>query len=121
MLSEFFKIQFMQHFVQKFLPEPLLSMWITNAIRRLDQAEIQLRDDDLLHIPFARTNATSRFPLTSFPMLWENFPDGEIKFLRNKIEFNSKLKSFYLNKLSYNIQCNRLLCPDCHFNNLPAP
>jgi hypothetical protein len=121
MLSEFFKIQFMQHFVQKFLPEPLLSMWITNAIRRLDQAEIQLRDDDLLHIPFARTNATSRFPLTSFPMLWENFPDGEIKFLRNKIEFNSKLKSFYLNKLSYNITCNRLLCPDCHFNNLPAP
>jgi len=83
----------MQHFVQKFLPETLLSMWVTNAIRRLDQAEVELRDDDLLHIPFARTNTTSRFPLTSFPKLWESFPDGKIKFLCNKIEFNSRLKT----------------------------
>jgi hypothetical protein len=121
LLTDFFKIQFMQHFVQKFLPETLLSMWVTNAIRRLDQAEVELRDDDLLHIPFARTSTTARFPLTSFPKLWESFPDGEIKFLRNKIEFNSRLKNFYLSMLSNNIRCNRLLCPDCHFNNLPAP
>jgi hypothetical protein len=96
-------------------------MWVTNAIRRLDQAEVELRDDDLLHIPFARTSTTARFPLTSFPKLWESFPDGEIKFLRNKIEFNSRLKTFYLSTLSNNIRCNRLLCPDCHFNNLPVP
>ena len=120
-LSEFFKVQFMQHFKQGFLPSALKTMWITNAIRRQDQAEVVLRDDDLLHIPFARTNTTSKFPLTAFPRIWEDFPDEEIKFTRNKIEFNFKLKNHFIQKLNSSVICDRLLCPDCHLNIPQAP
>jgi len=120
-LSEFFKIQFMQHFKQGFLPSALQTMWVTNAIRRLDQAEVVLRDDDLLYIPFARTSTTSKFPLTAFPRIWEEFPDEEIKFTRNKLEFNFKLKKFFIDRLQNNVVCDRLLCPDCHLNIPRAP
>ncbi len=91
-------------------------MWVTNVIRRADQAQIELRNNDLLFAPFARTATTARLPLTSFPRLWNEFPDGGIKFIRNKLEFNSKLKKYFLNSLNQNVTCNRLLCPDCHLN-----
>jgi hypothetical protein len=106
----------MQHFKQKFLPVALQDLWITNAIRRQDQAEVTLRDDDILHIPFARTNFTYNLPLTSFPRLWVEFLDEGIKILLDKIQFNSKLKFYFLEKLSSQITCDRLLCPDCHLN-----
>ena len=116
MLSEFFKLQFMQHYTQNFLPEALENTWITNAIRRDNQAQIELRKNDILHIPFACTSTTTKHPLTSFPRLWTEFPDEEIKFQRNKLEFNNKLKAHFLNKLNQNVICGRLLCPDCHLN-----
>ena len=37
---------------------------------------------------------------------------------RNKLEFNRKLKFYFLNQLKANIFCGRLLCPDCHLNAL---
>jgi hypothetical protein len=69
MLSEYFKIQFMQQFTQKFLPIALENSWITNNIRRENQAHVVLRNDGILNIPFPRTSATSKLPLTSFPKL----------------------------------------------------
>ena len=115
-LAIFFKIQFMQHFTQKFLPISLRDMWITNIIRRQDQAHVELRNDDQLHIPFSRTNLTAKLPVANFPSIWTDFPSEEIKFIRNKIEFNYKLKFFLLNQLSSTVNCSRLLCPDCHLN-----
>jgi len=97
-LIEFFKVQFMHSFKNDFLPSSFQNTWVTNRIRRDGQAEIELRNDDLLAIPFARI--LSRLPLTSFPKIWETFPNDEIKFVRNKIEFNSKLKDHYLNKFN---------------------
>ena len=113
-LCEFFKIQFMQSFVQQFLPSSFENTWITNRIRRDGQAEIELRNDANLYVPPSRYTFLSKFPLTSFPKIWEEFPAEKIKFIRNKIEFNLELKNYYLSQLSNNASCSRLLCPSCH-------
>ncbi len=112
-LTTFFKMQFMQRFVQGFLPKSFENMWVTNRIRREDQAQVELRNDDGINVPFARTKLICLQPLISFPKIWEEFPDGSIKFVRNKIEFNFKLKTYFLNKLNNQVNCNRLLCPAC--------
>jgi hypothetical protein len=112
-LCDYFKIQFMQRFVQGFLPSSFNTTWISNRIRREGQAHVELRDDDDIHIPFARTKLICLQPLISFPKLWDEFPDENIKFIRNKSEFNLSLKNFYLNQLNSNIVCNRLFCPAC--------
>jgi hypothetical protein len=72
--------------------------------------------DDYI-VPFARLSFTERFPLTSFPKAWNNFPNLEIKTIRSKTDFNSKLKEYFINKLDSNYICSRLLCPHCHLNN----
>jgi len=108
----------MQQFMQNFLPVALQSMWITNNIRRQDQSHVVLRNNDELHIPLAISSFTSKHPLTTFSQLWADFPEESIKFIRNKLEFNSKLKNHLLNQLKTQVTCGRLLCPDCHLNAL---
>jgi len=115
-LCLFFKLQFMHQFTQKFLPVSLQTMWVTNNVRRQNQAHVVLRNNDLFYIPLARTPFTSKHPLTTFPQLWTDFPEESIKFIRNKLEFNHKLKIHLLNQLQSNVNCGRLLCPDCHLN-----
>ncbi len=115
-LCMFFKLQFMQQFTQKFLPVALSDMWITNNIRRQNQAQVVLRNHDLLQIPLATTSSTSKHPLTIFPQLWSDFPAESLKFIRNKKEFNLKLKNYFLNNLNANFNFGSLLCPDCHVN-----
>ena len=117
-LCLFFKLQFMQQFTQKLLPESLHSMWVTNNERRINQAHVVLRNHNALHIPLASFHFTTKHPLTTFPQLWEDFPDESIKFIRNKLEFNRKLKFYFLNLLKTHVTCGRLLCPDCHLNAL---
>jgi len=117
-LCLFFKLQFMQQFTQKLLPESLQSMWLTNNERRINQAHVVLRNHNALHIPLASFHFTTKHPLTTFPQLWEDFPDEGIKFIRNKLEFNRKLKFYLLNLLNSHVSCGRLLCPDCHLNAL---
>ena len=53
----------MQQFTQKFLPVALENLWITNVVRRDNEAQVVLRDDDLLYVPPARTSLTARLPL----------------------------------------------------------
>jgi len=115
-LCLFFKLQFMQQFTQEFLPVALSNMWVTNNVRRQNQAHVVLRNHNLLHIPLAISSSTSKHPLTVFPQLWADFSDEAIKFIRNKKEFNFKLKEFFLTNLNSTMNCGRLLCPDCHLN-----
>jgi len=115
-LCLFFKLQFMQQFTQNFLPVALNNMWVTNNVRRQNQAHVVLRNNNLIHVPLAITFFTSKHPLTTFPQLWADFPDESIKFIRNKLEFNRKLKDYFLHLLKSSINCGRLLCPDCHLN-----
>ena len=77
-------------------------------------SEIELRNEDNLYIPMARTNLIALQPLIAFPRIWESFPDDRIKFIRNKIEFNLELKNYFLQQLNANIVCNRLFCPACN-------
>jgi hypothetical protein len=64
-------------------------------------------------VPFARLSSTERQPLSSFPKIWSIFPDEQIEFTRNVIEFNNLLKQHYLKKLSFKPNCTRLFCPHC--------
>ena len=65
-------------------------------------------------IPFARLSSTALQPLTCLPKTWENFPNEQIKFIRNKADFNFKLKEYFLNNLSNTPSCDRLFCPSCN-------
>jgi hypothetical protein len=71
---------------------------------------------DNFNIPFSRTAMLDKQPLFAFPKLWDEFPDHQIKFIRNRFEFNAVLKNYYLKQLSDVPVCNRLLCPVCHLN-----
>jgi hypothetical protein len=119
----YFKIQFMQQYKQGFLPNSFDGEWSTylSRIEALEQEQEprllrNLNLDDYI-IPFARLAITERFPLTSFPKAWNDFPDLVIKSIRSKVEFNNKLKEYFINNLDSNFVCSRLLCPNCHLNN----
>ncbi len=63
------------------------------------------------HLQHRCINSYFTFLLSN--VIWENFPDENIKFLRNKEEFNKKLKTYLLKQLSSVINCTRLYCPSC--------
>lgn len=104
----------MQSYVQGFLPSTFIEEWPTNAERRDDY--MILRNQEDLFVPFARTTFAERLPLTSFPKIWSDFDSNEIKILRNKLEFKNKIKKLFLDRLSNEVVCQRLLCPRCHLN-----
>ena len=115
-LVSFFKVQFMHRFSQKFLPASFNQVWIRNEIRNIGENEIQLRNNNRLQLPPSRIAMTDRLPTFNFARTWEQFPDEQIKFVRKKIEFDLKLKKFYINDLADTIVCNRLFCPTCSNN-----
>jgi hypothetical protein len=113
----------MQQFKQGFLPKSFEGEWFTYLARiQAPEHEQEFRElrnlnlDDFV-IPFARLAITERFPLTSFPKAWNNFSNLEIKTIRSKADFNSKLKDYFIGNLNANYTCSRLLCPHCHLNN----
>ena len=118
-LIDFFKLQFMFFFKQGLLPSSFTDVWLTNEARRLhletneNLRNYQLRNDDDLYIPPARLASTARFPLVSFPKIWSQFPDQNIKIQQSKFAFNKMLKNYFIQKLQSNFRCERLLCPHC--------
>jgi hypothetical protein len=80
-LCRYFKIQFMQRYIQGYVPGSFTDTWTINRIRRQDEAQVELRNDNRYYIPFVRTNLMSLQPLISFPKTWEEFEDEEIKFI----------------------------------------
>ena len=65
-------------------------------------------------VGFSRLTSFDTMPLISIPKLWNAFDNHEIKIIRNKLQFNSKLKSFFLDKLKERVSCDRLLCQACN-------
>ncbi len=112
-LVTFLKLQFMHRFTQNFLPISFGDVWVKNNIRNEGENEIVLRNSNALQIPFSRLISIDRHPIIAFPKLWEQFPDIQIKFLRNRLEFDEKLKNYFLNELSSTTNCNRLFCYSC--------
>jgi hypothetical protein len=113
-LITFFNLQFMQHYFQGFLPTSFNNVWLSNATRHREDFVLALRNSENINIPFARLHSSSIQPLVNLPRLWSQFEEEDVKILRNKLEFNHKLKEFFLKKLSPTVHCNRLLCPTCH-------
>ena len=115
-LIDYFKLQFMQRYVQGLLPSSFFETWTTNASRNTIRNYI-LRNSEDLYVPPARLAFTERHPLHLFPRLWTAFDDNDIKIIRDKNEFNAKLKLYFINKLSDTISCNRIFCPRCSLRN----
>ena len=90
-LITFTKLQFMHSYVHNLLPSSFENVWPTNRQRRETEDQPRLRSDQEIFQPFARTNLASNLPLVALPKLWNSFGDDDLKFVRNKNEFNSKL------------------------------
>lgn len=102
LLVEFFKLQFIQQYIQGFLPASFNDTWRTNEDRRTGINEnhtIRLRNDADLYVPRSRLSTTANHPLTAFPRAWVEFNIDNIKLIRNKLEFNAELKNTYLANL----------------------
>jgi len=104
----------MFQFKNNLLPQSFANVWTTNAIRRANNFEIELRNQQNLNIPYVRLQFSANSPIIKLPQIWENFDDNEIKIIRDKNEFSIKLKKYLIDKLASVPQCNRLLCPTCH-------
>ena len=105
----------MQQYVRGHLPTSFNDVWITQEARRqADNVEYLLRNSENFYTPMSRLFTLDNHPYFLFPKMWENFKEENIKILRDKNQFNTKLKEFLLNKLNDNYVCNRLLSPHCH-------
>ena len=105
----------MHSYIQGHLPKSFNNIWVTEGERRQDiNLAYVLRNRNNLYTPAPKLNSLCQHPLFLFPKLWHEFPDETIKIIRNKLEFKIKLKKYYLDKLSSNYKCTRLLCPHCH-------
>jgi hypothetical protein len=104
----------MYDFHNKLLPNSFENLWFTNESRRNfnNETERNLRDDNLLYVPFIRLEQLSKLPLAEFPKLWNEFSSVVVAPTRNL--FKSLLKEHFMSKLSEQVLCNRLLCPTCH-------
>ena len=116
LLIKFFSLQFMQHYIQGFLPALFDSVWLTNEERRPEDIQRILRNSNQLAIPFTRLVSLSKHPFVNLPKTWIDFTNENIKIIRNKIEFKFELKKLLLSQLSSVVTCNRLMCPSCHLN-----
>jgi hypothetical protein len=113
-LCEFFKLQFVQRFIQGFLPSSFNNIWIKNEARRAENVSMVLRNHNEFFVPTSRLKTFENFPLYLFPKLWVNFQNENIKFIRNIHEFNLSLKEHFIDKLSLNIVCEKAYCPSCN-------
>ena len=112
-LITFSKLQFMHRFSQKFLPLSFNDTWVKNSVRNIGENEIQLRNRYQLQNFYSNLARLDSFPLFSFPKIWESFPSEQIKIIRKPLEFDAKLKNYFLTDLASNVVCNRLFCPAC--------
>lgn len=121
-LIYFFKLQTMQRYIQGYLPKAFAHTWVTNLERRRDNPRHHINDDlqrtlrnsNNIHVPFTRLSHSTNQPFVQIPKSWVDFDEPTIKIIRNKTEFNLKLKTFLLAQLSDTVTCNRMLCPVCH-------
>jgi len=114
-LITFFRLQFMQRFSFGLAPRIFVDVWTTQAARHHQNLHnYLLRNSDNLYIPPARINSNDKHPFHLFPRIWSDFDAFDIKFTRNKSEFNLKLKKFLLEKIPATPDCRRLFCPSCN-------
>ena len=114
-LVEFFKLQFMQQYVRGPSRFPSTTSGLLIRAHRAQATTMVLRNDAEFFIPTSRHAQCSLLSYHSFPCSWGYFdqPNPTISILRNKKEFNTELKTYFIKKLSSAFLCNRLFCPSC--------
>ncbi len=88
-----------------------------NTERWENSKQPTLRDEEDYYIPHTRLCSLDRQPLVYFPKSWNDFVKefGTIGSIPSKTLLKKELKSHFLNKLTDDYQCGRLLCPHCHY------
>ena len=75
-------------------------VWISeNARFAAGEIHYALRNNQNLYLPPSWLSSLDSHPYFLFPRLWQNFDQEDIKIIRDKLEFKSKLKEYFLNKL----------------------
>jgi hypothetical protein len=91
----------MHSYYHNLLPEVSFEkIWVTNFNRRENEDLPNLRNDEEVAVPFARTNFAQKMPLSLFPKIWNEF-SNIIKYDLNKILFNAKLKEIMMSDLAH--------------------
>ncbi len=98
-LIQFFQLQFMQHFQQRFLPVIFSDAWIYNSVREIGENSIVLRNMDQLRVPFARISLVEKLPLVSFPTIWEIL-------MKTINSYGTRMNSIRRWKLTYRNNCH---------------
>jgi hypothetical protein len=100
-------------------PSFLHNIWPTNRQRRnlLEDQHgrpgfMELRNEDDLYKPLAKSDLTARLPYFSFPKNWNQL-SPDCKSSRSCSILINKLKSFHLNSYSNVPLCTRLFCLAC--------
>ena len=112
-LIYFFKLQFMNKYVQGLLPISFNNVWVKREEWRAENFSITLRNSEHFYIPTPLLAQTERHPYFLFPKLWSEFSNNNIKIIRNHVEFNIALKNNLLEELPSNVSCTRLFCHSC--------
>ena len=95
-LIDYFKLQFMYSYFNNLLPQSFKSMWTVNAERRPGENVPTLRSHNDLFLPTSRLVSTEKFPLLSFPRIWTNLQEINIKESSSLPHFNCNLKNISL-------------------------
>ena len=115
-LIEISNLKLFHSFFYKTLPSEFNGTWNSvleqRAITGDNQLVYNLRNNNDIYVPPFRTKFLSRFPLYNLPNLWNLLPSN-LKEISSKSQFAINIKKFYLNKLSENYNCTRILCPAC--------
>ena len=112
-LIYFFKLQFMNKYVQGLLPISFNNVWVKREEWRAENFSITLRNREKFYIPTPLLAQTERHPYFLFPKLWSEFSNNNIKIIRNHVEFNIALKNNLLEELPSNVSCTHLFCHSC--------
>jgi hypothetical protein len=115
-LIEYFNLLFMFKYVNFSLPASFASIWIQNEERRDHENFPRLRNTSEFYTPANRLVTTDLFPLTNFSKIWNALPPEVSQLQVSYIGFKTLLKNKFLDGLSANPNCNRLLCPSCHLH-----
>ena len=83
-LIQFFKIQFMQQYIQGFLPTLFDNVWITAEAHFVaGQIQYALRNRENFYTPLCRLTSLDKHPYFLFPTIWQEFYDESVKIVRD--------------------------------------
>jgi hypothetical protein len=78
----------MSQYCNSFLPKAFDNLWMNRNEHRenasLGNLGYYLRNGDEIYLPQSRLSSTEKAPFYSFPRVWQEFDNQDIKILRQK-------------------------------------